>query len=359
MSFNSRKDAIYGVFAGSDSDEDDMESDDYNSESSTDFPSNNNKRKKHKKSFKSKKGKKHLKNNNDDDDNREVMFVPQTSKIIETMNSSVEEEEEREAIEKEKQNLIQKESDEVLDAFEDAIHSATITKPTSTATTMSNNQFRDFLMQGDENHNHIDESINPTAIIRESANTLSAKEKSANLPAVSLNSLGTWEKHTKGIGSKLLQKFGFKGRLGANESGVSKAIEVVVRPNGLGLGFGDFKEATVSKTNREIEAEWRGVPKKPTEDEEEEEEEARRRGRHGKNQRSNTDTNGRSEIEKIAESKSWKKSAGKKQLQTATEILVQQAQELERAASKKQVIIDMRYQDVRVLTDLTKGKSTK
>jgi tuftelin-interacting protein 11 len=50
--------------------------------------------------------------------------------------------------------------------------------------------------------------------------------------------LGSWEKHTKGIGSKLLQKFGFTGRLGAKESGIDKAIEVTVRPVNVGLGFG-------------------------------------------------------------------------------------------------------------------------
>lgn len=52
-------------------------------------------------------------------------------------------------------------------------------------------------------------------------------------------SFATWEKHTKGIGSKLLQKFGFTGRLGAREDGISKAIEVTLRPTKQGLGFGD------------------------------------------------------------------------------------------------------------------------
>eukprot|EP01032_Pedospumella_encystans_P022186 gene22186-25143_t len=55
-------------------------------------------------------------------------------------------------------------------------------------------------------------------------------EKPTPTPAP-LGDIGTWEKHTKGIGLKLLQKFGFTGRLGAKENGVSRAIEVVVRPN--------------------------------------------------------------------------------------------------------------------------------
>ena len=52
--------------------------------------------------------------------------------------------------------------------------------------------------------------------------------------SVSANEVGDWQKHTKGFGLKLLQKFGFKERLGANEDGISKAIEVKVRPTGLG-----------------------------------------------------------------------------------------------------------------------------
>ena len=51
------------------------------------------------------------------------------------------------------------------------------------------------------------------------------------------NEIGKWEKHTRGIGKKLLEKFGFTGRLGANETGIEKAIEVEIRPQGVGLGF--------------------------------------------------------------------------------------------------------------------------
>lgn len=64
--------------------------------------------------------------------------------------------------------------------------------------------------------------------------------------------LGSWEKHTKGIGLKLLKKFGFNGRLGANEDGISTSVEVKVRPNGLGLGFGDFKEQSALKSKQFI-----------------------------------------------------------------------------------------------------------
>lgn len=63
--------------------------------------------------------------------------------------------------------------------------------------------------------------------------------------------LATWEKHTKGIGSKLLQKFGFKGRLGAKEDGISTAIEVQVRPTNVGLGFGT-SEPTKEKNHKDV-----------------------------------------------------------------------------------------------------------
>jgi tuftelin-interacting protein 11 len=78
--------------------------------------------------------------------------------------------------------------------------------------------------------------------------------------------LGKWEKHTKGIGLKLLSKMGYKGsgglgaklKKGEGEAGISRPVEVVVRPTNLGLGFGNFKEATKLKANQQIEAEIRG-----------------------------------------------------------------------------------------------------
>jgi tuftelin-interacting protein 11 len=87
-------------------------------------------------------------------------------------------------------------------------------------------------------------------------------------------SLARWEKHTKGIGSKLLQKMGWKGQGGLGTKrrkqaattttpiaakGISRPVEVVVRPANLGLGFGNFKEATQLKSNQQIEAQVRGI----------------------------------------------------------------------------------------------------
>jgi hypothetical protein len=61
------------------------------------------------------------------------------------------------------------------------------------------------------------------------------------------NDLASWEKHTKGIGSKLLQKFGFSGRLGAKETGIEKPIEVSLRQVKVGLGFGNANESVINR----------------------------------------------------------------------------------------------------------------
>ncbi len=149
--------------------------------------------------------------------------------------------------------------------------------------------------------------------------------------------IGEWEKHTKGIGSKLLQKFGFKGRLGAREDGVSQAIEVVVRPTNVGLGFGDTVEASSLLVNKKIEAEWRGL-------------EFNEADYVAGKKRS------RSKIEQLASSQQWKrgkvKSDAKKTL-SAEEFMEQHLNASVVAETRKQVIIDMRYEDTRILTDLT------
>ena len=59
---------------------------------------------------------------------------------------------------------------------------------------------------------------------------------------------GKFEKHTKGFGSKYLEKYNFKGRLGKREQGITKPIMVLTRKQGAGLG--SVREATNLKQNQ-------------------------------------------------------------------------------------------------------------
>jgi hypothetical protein len=62
-------------------------------------------------------------------------------------------------------------------------------------------------------------------------------------------SFGAFEKHTRGIGLKLITKMGYEGKgLGIEGQGIINPIEFVERPLYLGLGYGKEEIGTFSKT---------------------------------------------------------------------------------------------------------------
>lgn len=99
-----------------------------------------------------------------------------------------------------------------------------------------------------------------------------------------------------------------------------------MRPNNLGLGFGDQVEAASLKVNKKIEAEWRGVEYKE---------------------------NDINELEKRASSKSWKKGSNKKdKSENEDSIIRQQFFESITKEKDKITIIDMRFEETRILKNL-------
>ena len=67
-------------------------------------------------------------------------------------------------------------------------------------------------------------------------------------PCSHQDGFGAFEKHTRGIGLRLLTKMGFEGKgFGKNSQGIVNPIEVVERTRYLGLGYGEVDIGASSK----------------------------------------------------------------------------------------------------------------
>uniref|UniRef100_A0A0D6QRZ5 G-patch domain-containing protein n=1 Tax=Araucaria cunninghamii TaxID=56994 RepID=A0A0D6QRZ5_ARACU len=154
---------------------------------------------------------------------------------------------------------------------------------------------------------------------RERSKTSVGKARDTAGSGVGNGMIGTFEKHTKGIGMKLLEKMGYKGGgLGKNEQGIAVPIEAKLRPKNMGMGFNDYNESGA------------GVPTLPAMEERDEKVK---------------------EVKPRTKEKLWLKQNRdkKKDYVTAEELL---AQKQEQGVEVVQKVLDMRGPQVRVLTNL-------
>jgi tuftelin-interacting protein 11 len=87
----------------------------------------------------------------------------------------------------------------------------------------------------------------------------SARQPAAPAPGA------TFEAHTRGIGSKLLEKMGYKAGqgLGREGTGIAEAIQTKLRPKNMGMGYNEYQEQTRLPADAEVaepEAPGRAAP---------------------------------------------------------------------------------------------------
>ncbi|KAF3436707.1 hypothetical protein FNV43_RR19454 [Rhamnella rubrinervis] len=140
--------------------------------------------------------------------------------------------------------------------------------------------------------------------------------------------VGVFEKHTKGIGMKLLEKMGYKGGgLGKNQQGIVAPIEAKLRPKNMGMGFNDYKETEKLSALKELEM----------------------------NSKAKALPVSTQQLPGKVKERLWSKRAAKKNnredYMTAEELLAKKQEEVS-AEVFVQKVLDMRGPQVRVLTNL-------
>lgn len=139
----------------------------------------------------------------------------------------------------------------------------------------------------------------------------------ATTAPVSDPGFAAFEKHTKGIGMKLLSKMGFKGKLGKDEKGIAKPIEVKMRPQGAGLGAAPVDESQVKEKESR---------RKPTEKSQVEE-----------------------EVHVEAEAELWKRKSRERRVKQKMQYKTAEEMLQERAEAAPMKIVDMRGPQVKVM----------